>query len=405
MDEQTPNTASNGGARPFRIEVPQARLDAICDRVRSFEWSKLSQPANGDDWRYGPPADFMWALCDYWATSYDWRVQERVMNAAPQFVADIDGHQIHFVHEPGSGATARPLLIMHGWPYSFHSYAHLVGRLAHPEQFGGDVADAFSVVIPSFPGYGFSSRPSAPLGPRAVAELFNQLMVETLGYRRYVAHGGDWGCYTGSLLGYGHPKHVAGVHVTNLTVRHAGAPPMTGETPLDAGPVERAFAKREAALWRHEGAYSRLHSTKPVKLAYAMADSPVGVAAWIVEAFHAWSDRRQRPFEAIFTRDQLLTEVMLYLVTDAFDTSTWLYAAQEVENSIVLPPGQRVEVPVALAAFPDPVFPMPPREVAIRSHNVVQYTEMPRGGHFPFYEQPDLLVDDLRWFSRSLAVF
>lgn len=229
-------------------------------------------------------------------------------------------HLVRYVHERGSGDAPTPLLIAHGWPYSFHSYDRLVDQLAHPERHGGRVEDAFSVVIPSYPGYDFSARPPVPMGPHAIAMLFDGLMA-TLGYHRYVAHGGDWGAHVTSLLGLHRPERVIGIHSTALAMREAGAEQLTGEAPADASEEERAFVAAEAAIWRREGAYSQLHATKPAKLGYAMLDSPVGVAAWIVEAFHAWSDRSSRSFEELFTSDQLLTEVMLYLGTDAFPTS------------------------------------------------------------------------------------
>ncbi len=253
----------------------------------------------------------------------------------------------------------------------------------------------------AYPGYAFSGRPRQPLGPRAIVFLFDKLMAR-LGYDRYLVHSGDWGAHITSLLGFHLPQRVIGIHSTALALREAGAEQLSGEVPSDATDEQQAFVAAESAIWRREGAYSQLHATKPAKLGYAMMDSPVGTAAWIVEAFHAWSDRRERSFEELFTSDQLLTEVMLYLVTDAFPTSTWIYGAKQHEE-MTLPPGQRVTVPTGLAAFPDPVFPMPPRQVAQRSHDVVQYTEMPHGGHFPFYEAPDLLIDDLRKFRQRVV--
>ena len=383
---------------PFTIHVADASLDRIKERVRAFPWHAWSDAPGAEDWRHGPPSTFMRALCKYWTERYDWREQERAMNALPHYRTMLEDLSIHFVHERGSGEAPAPLLIAHGWPYSFHSYDGLVDQLAHPEHHGGRIEDAFSVVIPSYPGYDFSGRPPMPMGPHAIALLFDQLMAK-LGYDRYFVHGGDWGAHVTSILGLHRSERVIGIHATALALREAGAEQLTGKTPVDATEEERAFASTEYAIWRREGAYSLLQATKPAKLGYAMLDSPVGLAAWIVEAFYAWSDLESRRFEEVFTFDQLLTEVMLYLVTDAFPTSTWIYGAKQQEEMTV-PAGQRVTVPTALAAFRDPVFPMPPRQVAQRSHNVVRYTEMPRGGHFPFYEAPDLLINDLRAFRK-----
>ncbi len=387
--------------RPFRVNIAEDRLSSIQQRVKAYRWNALSEPLGADVWRYGPPIAWMRELCAYWAESYDWRVQEQAMNTVPHFLTTVSGVDLHFVHERGSGTNPRALLVAHGWPYSFHSYTHLVDQLCHPERHGGRIEDAFSVVIPSYPGYDFSARPAEPMGPRAIAFLFDELMGR-LGYDRYVVHGGDWGAHITSLLGFHRPERVEGIHTMALALRESGAEQLTGKTPPDASEEEKAFVADEYARWQQEGAYSQLHATKPVKLAYAMLDSPVGVAAWIIEAFYAWSDQTERSFEDLFTRDQLLTEVMLYLVTDAFPTSTWIYGAKRQEER-TLPPGRRVEVPTAVAAFRDPVFPMPPRAVAEKSHHVVRYAQLPRGGHFPFYEAPDLLVEDLRAFSRHLA--
>jgi pimeloyl-ACP methyl ester carboxylesterase len=392
----------SSGSRPFRIEVPEARLKAIQERVLAFRWDSWTEPADVGDWRYGPPAAYMRELCSYWARRYDWRSQEEIMNRRARFTTHIDGLDLHFVSEQGSGSKPVPLLIAHGWPYSFHSYDGLIDRLAHPERYGGNAEEAFTVVVPSYPGYDFSSRPQQPMGPCAIALVFDKLM-ERLGHDRYMVHGGDWGAHITSLLGFHRPERVLGIHSTALALREAGAEQLSGQVPGDATDDERAFINSEYDLWQQEGAYSQLHATKPAKLGYAMLDSPVGVAAWIIEAFHAWSDRRQRTFQEIFTPDQLLTEVMLYLVTDAFPTSTWIYGAKKQEE-MTLPAGKRVMVPTALAAFPDPVFPMPTRETALKSHNVVQYTEMPFGGHYPFYEAPDLLVDDLRKFRKRVTL-
>jgi pimeloyl-ACP methyl ester carboxylesterase len=386
---------------PYRIDISDSRLDMIRERIRAFRWNAWIEPPDAADWRYGPPAAFMRELCDYWLNQYDWRQHERAMNEWPHFTTLLDDLDIHFVHEQGSGPSSIPLLIAHGWPYSFHSYDGLIDRLAHPERHGGLVEDAFSVVIPSYPGYDFSGRPQRPMGPLAIALLFDKLM-SRLGYDRYLVHGGDWGAHITSLLGFHLPDRVMGIHSTALALREAGAEQLSGEVPNDATEEQRAFVGREQAIWQQEGAYSQLHATKAAKIGYAMMDSPVGLAAWIVEAFHAWSDRSKHSFAELFTPDQLLTEVMLYLVTDAFPTSIWIYGAKRQE-AMTLPPGQTVIVPTGLAAFPDPVFPMPPRQVAQRSHNLVQYTEMPFGGHFPFYEAPELLIEDIRQFRKIVA--
>lgn len=388
---------------PFRIAVPDATLSRIRNRVMDFRWDAFVEPDDAGDWRYGPPRAFMRALCTRWIETYDWRASERAMNAVPHFTTTVEGQTLHLVLEHGSGTLPKPLLLLHGWPYSFHSFAGLIERLAHPERFGGRVEDAFTIIVPSLPGYDFFPPPALPTGPRRVAELLDRLMTDTLGLGRYLVHGGDWGSATAAMLGLHHADRVAGLHLTMSSVRHHGAPPRTNLVPDDASAEERAFAVLEAALWRDESAYARIMQTKPLKLGYAMTDSPVGVAAWIAEAFHAWSDLRERPFEQVIPPDALLEEIMLYLVTDAANPASWIYVAEAIENYQTLLPGQRIDVPTAFAAYPDPVFPMPPRSVLERAHRVVRHTVVSGGGHFPFYEDPEPLITDLRGFAADLS--
>lgn len=391
---------ASGGATPFLIDVPRAKLDAIRERVRAYPWDALQMPVDSG-WQYGVPLPYLQDLAAHWTTAYDWREHERALNRFSHFRASVEGLDLHFVHERGSGRRPQPLLLLHGWPYSFASFADLIEPLTHPERAGGDAEDGFDVVVASLPGYGFSGKPDRPLGPRRMGDLLDRLMTGVLGYDRYLVQGGDWGGYIASRLGFDHAAHVAGVHSHSFMVRHDGAPLGSGQTgPSPATEEERAFVEREQQVFGVEGAYSLIQGTRPQTLAYAMLDSPVGAAAWIVEKFYAWADRRERPFEQIFTLDRLLTEVMVYLVTDTFNTAAWIYAAAFPEGSATLPPGQRVEAPTAFAAFPDPVFGAPPRSFMEYSHNVVQWTAMPRGGHFPFLETPDLFLEDVRRFGR-----
>ena len=385
---------------PFRVAIPVTTIQSILARVRGFPFDRLRPPTE-NSWLLGTNPSYLRDFCAFWSSCYDWSRQQLLINTAAQHIVEIEGVPVHFVCELGSGTRPQPLLIMHGWPYSFYSYTPLIDRLAHPERHGGNIEEAFTVVIPSLPGYAFSGVPSEPIGPRKVTRIFNTLMQE-LGLAGYIAHGGDWGGYMASLAGLDYPQHVAGVHTTFLALREESAPLQTGNVSKDASQEEQAFVAREFALWKEQGAYAQVQSTKPLALATALLDNAVGVAAWIIDKFYAWSDQRQRPFASLFSYDQLITEIMLYLVTDAFQTSIWIYAGQKTEGPVLLKPDQRVEVPTAIAAFPDPVFPMPPRAVAERTHNVVRYTEMSHGGHFPFYEAPELLIRDLQKFAQTL---
>ncbi len=386
---------------PFEIKIPQQTLDRITRRVKDYEWPN---PAIGDGWDLGVSQPFLKDLCDHWALSYDWRAQEKALNAYQHFRATVDGHELHYVHERGSGKRPQPLLLLHGWPGSFFEFMHLVGPLAHPEKYGGDAGDGFDVVVASLPGFGFSGKPAAPIGPRRIAALLSGLMTDTLGYDRYIAQGGDWGSYVATWLGFDHAAVCKAIHINMVEVRSAGWDFGSGRT--GPGPVtdaERAFVKREAEMFAGgDGAYFTLQSTRPDTLSTAMTDSPVGAAAWIVEHFHSRSDRRDRPFEAVFTQDQLLTNVMLYVATGTFASAARIYAGFRAEKSETLPAGKRVEVPVGIAAFPDPVEPLPPRSLVERAYNVTRWTDMPRGGHFAALEQPELFLNDVCAFGRSV---
>jgi pimeloyl-ACP methyl ester carboxylesterase len=331
------------------------------------------------------------------------------MNELPHFIADVDGLQIHFVHIHSRKHSGRrpPVLLLHGWPYSFNSFHDIAKLLANLEHSSpdGSADEGFDVIIPSMPGYDFSPPPPSVMGPKAIAAVYDKLVTQLLGYKQYVAHGGDWGSYIAELLGFYHSQHCVAIHLTMSSVRQHGAAVRTGELPQGATGEELAFAADEKRRWDPESAYGRLQSSKPVKLGYAMADSPVGVAAWMVESFHAWADPSDcRRVEDVFSFDTLLDEIMLYLVTDSFHSSTWIYVGEPLEGSNTLPPGRKIEVPCGIFALPDPVFPMPPRPMMEKSRRVVRYTKASHGGHFPFYEAVDELVADLRAFLRDEAL-
>ncbi len=255
------------------------------------------------------------------------------------------------------------------------------------------------MIAPSLPGYGFSGKPANPIGPRRTAALFNGLMTEVLGYDRYIAQGGDWGSLVSGWMGLDHRPACKAIHLNMFGLRHHGAARLGPPSEQDLTEEEQAWVGRQTGALQDEIAYSLLHMTRPQTLSYAMMDSPVGAAAWIIEKFYAWADRRGRDFEACFTRDQLLTNVMIYLVTGTFNTATWMYRGY-AEEPPALPPGARVEAPTGVAAFPDPVFVPPPRSYVERGYNVVHWTEMPRGGHFAALEAPNLFLQDVRAFGR-----
>jgi pimeloyl-ACP methyl ester carboxylesterase len=378
--------------KPFKIEIPQATLDAIRAKVRAYEWHEMPRGSGLEgSWAYGANLDFMKDLCAYWTEKYDWRKWETELNKFPQFTAKIEDIDIHFYHVEGS--TKRPLILSHGWPGSVFEFLHVIEPLAHPEKFGGDAKDGFTVVVPSLPGYGFSGKPSRPISPRSIARLFDKVMVEELKLPDYIAQGGDWGSAISGWMGYD-SKHCKAVHLNMFGWRSPGVLPETEE--------EKRAAASAQQLFDAEGAYFREQSTKPQTLSYAMMDSPVGACAWIVEKFYGWSDIR-RGFDNIYTKDQLLTNVMIYLVTRTFNTATWLYRGLfEDFSGAPVPPKTRMEKPTAIANFPVDLIPFPPRSMVEKNVNVVRWTDFKEGGHFAALERPDDLVGDIRAFAREL---
>jgi pimeloyl-ACP methyl ester carboxylesterase len=369
-------------AKPFTIAVPDERLAAISARVASFDWGALPD-AGG--WQSGVGLADLKRLVDYWRTRFDWRSQERRLNALPQFTTEIFGQQLHFIHARGDGSRP-PLLLLHGWPGSFIEFEALIAPL---------VADGHDVVVPSLPGYAFSGRPAAPIGPRRTGQMMHGLMVELFGDARYLVQGGDWGAAIGSWMAHDHPEAVAALHLNMVLIQAADAVPKTRD--------ELAWAARRAELAKEETGYAQEQGTRPQTLGVAMADSPVGVAAWILEKFGAWADVPRdgdgRPdLWHAFDEDLLLTNIMLYLVEGSFITSTWMYRGRVLETSGQFPAGTRITVPTGVAAFPDPVFPPPPRSQARKTYKIVHWTEMAAGGHFAALEQPALLLADMRRF-------
>ena len=376
---------------PFRIEVPDETLDRIRTRIADYAWHEM--PDDGG-WAYGTNLDYMKELCAYWLDEFDWRKHEDAINRFSHYSAAVDGIDLHFIHEKGSGPAPLPLIVSHGWPGSIVEFLDIIEPLAHPERFGGSAADGFNVITPSLPGFGFSGRPPRPIGPRRVAGLFDTLMTEVLGYDGYLAQGGDWGGAVSTWLGFDHAPACRAIHINIMMMRHPDGP---------QGPEEEAWSvefEREQVL---ENGYRTQQATKPQTLSYAMMDSPVGVAAWIIEKFHAWSDIDGGDIESVYTKDLLLTNIMVYLVTGTFNTASWIYYGRREEGGRLLSPvGKRVEVPTAAALFPAELLSWPPRSYVERIYNIARWTEMPRGGHFAALEQPDLLVNDVRAFARTL---
>jgi pimeloyl-ACP methyl ester carboxylesterase len=377
--------------KPFHVNISDETLDYIRTRVANYPWHEM--PDDGG-WDYGTNLDYMKELCAYWVEEFDWRKQEAAINRFSQFTTPVDGIDLHFIREKGSGPAPMPLIISHGWPGTVLEFLDFIEPLAHPERFGGNVEDAFDVIAPSLPGFGFSGRPPRPYGPRKIASVFNTLMTEELGYDGYLAQGGDWGAAISSWLGFEHAPACKAIHI-NMMSMHDPDGPQTSE--------EEAWAERFKREQIMENGYRTQQATKPQTLSYAMMDSPVGIAAWLIEKFNSWSDTDGDDIESAHSKDALLTNIMVYIVTRTFNTASWIYYGRREEGDRTLSTdGRRVEVPTACALFPAELLAWPPRPYVERMFNVQRWTEMPRGGHFAALEVPDLLLPDIREFARTL---
>ena len=377
--------------KPFKVEISDKFLQNIYSKVKNYPWHEM--PDDGG-WAYGTNLNYMKEISKYWIEKFDWRKTEEKINKFQNFKSNINGIDIHFIHEKGSGSDPRPLLLSHGWPGSIVEFLQIIDHLAHPEKFGGKEADAFDVVVPSLPGFGFSDRPSRPIGPRKMASIFNSLMTDILGYKTYLAQGGDFGGTIATWLAYDFPKKLTGIHINILITRHPDGP-QTQE--------EKEWQERFKKEQRIEDGYRTQQATKPQTLSYAMMDSPVGVAAWIIEKMRGWSDIKDNDIESVYSKDTLLSNIMVYLVTKTFNTASWIYYGRREEGGRLLPKEDLpLKVPTAVALFPKEYLEWAPRSYVERIYNVQRWTEMPKGGHFAALEQPELLVKDIREFSKSL---
>jgi microsomal epoxide hydrolase len=375
--------------RPFEIEVPQETLDDLRDRLDKTRWT---DEVNGAGWDYGTNLGYLRELCQYWRDGFDWREQEAKLNEFSHFKADVDGLGIHFVHERGRGPDPTPLLLTHGWPDSFYRFHKLIPMLTDPERFGGDPADSFDVIVPSVPGYGFSDRPrERGVGGTQTADLFAKLMKDVLGYERFAAHGGDIGSSVTEAMAGISPESLVGIHLTDVPYWHI----MFEVSPDELSEVEREYLERGQEWGMREGAYAYLQSTKPQTPAYALNDSPAGLAAWIVEKFRSWSDC-DGDIESRYTKDELLTNISIYWVTETIGSSFRMYYEAQTR-----PIAASRDVPAGVAIFPKDIVPAP-REFGERVFHVERWTEMPRGGHFAALEEPELLAGDIREFFRPL---
>ena len=378
--------------QPFRISVSDDVLDDMRRRIANTRWP---DEIPNSDWDYGSNMAYVRELADYWADGFDWRAQEAMLNEFSHFRADVNGMGVHFIHERGKGPNPVPIVLTHGWPSTFFEMYKIIGPLTDPEAYGGDPADAFDVVVPSMPSYGFSDRTTERgWSFSRVGDLWTALMTDTLGYGKFAAHGGDWGAGVTARLGYAHADKLIGIHVTS-----ASGMPYLGEGSAPLTAAEQAFIDSRAHWREYEGAYGHIQGTKPQTLSYGLMDSPVGLAAWIVEKFRAWSDC-DGDVESVYTKDELLTNITIYWATQTISSSVRIYYESQ-RDPLNLAQGEIIAAPTAVTVFPKDIS-YPPREWAERMFNLQQWTEMPDGGHFAALEKPAQLVDNIRAFFRAL---
>jgi pimeloyl-ACP methyl ester carboxylesterase len=376
--------------RPFRLAVDTAAIEDLKRRLAQARWP---DEAPEPPWRYGTSIGFMRELVDYWARDYDWRKTEAALNAYPQFVTAIDGIEVHFLKVEGRGPNPKPLLLSHGWPGSVLEFLKLIPLLTDPAAHGGDAADAFTVVVPSLPGYTLSYRPNQ--GRRAIpaiGAMFHELMMR-LGHSRYGAQGGDWGSFVTGWLGANRAQHLCGIHLNMMPIRRD---PAMFANPTDE---ERRFLGELEIFLKEETGYQWIQGTRPQTLAFALADSPIGLAAWFAEKYRAWTDCDGDPRNAL-SMEEMLGNISLYWFTNCIGASFWPYYARMHGP---WPIDGRIGVPAGYCEFPREIL-RPPRAAAERVFtDIRRWSVMPKGGHFAALEQPEALAREIRAFFRSLA--
>ena len=384
-------------AKHFHIDIPESSLTDLHDRLQHTRWP---DELNNSDWEYGTNLAYLKELTQYWKQDYDWRENERRLNEWPHYKVTIDGQEIHFIHVRSTSPNALPIILTHGWPDSFLRFEKLIPMLTTPETFGGDASDAFDVVIPSLPGFAFSGTPDSPGGLFNIHNLWAKLMTDVLGYDKFVAHGGDWGSIITEHLARSHSRHVVGIHLTDVSFMH------TFQKPNDLSEAEKKYFEEIEHYQRTENAYAMIQGTRPHTLGAGLSDSPVGLAAWILEKFYSMSDCDGH-VENRFTKDQLLTNISLYWHTRSVPSSFTHYFDTLHANAFTWI-GEKIKewtgtssVPAGFALFAKDNSHLP-REWAERFFNVQRWTTLPHGGHFTAMEEPKALARELIEFFRTL---
>ena len=379
------------GPKPYSLNVADGTLADLRDRLDRIRWPE-TPPV--EPWSTGTSVAYMQELAGYWRTRFDWRAQEARLNAFQQFTVPLAGIDLHFIHEPGKGPDPMPLLLSHGWPGSVIEFMDILPMLTDPARFGGDPADAFTVVAPSLPGYTLSFTPGQPrFGIVGIAETFAALMSDVLGYRRFGAQGGDWGAFITSRMGYQFADRLIGIHVNLLAVRRDAS--LAKPTP-----EEQRFLDHLAHWLKEETGYQWIQGTRPTTLSFGLTDSPLGLAAWIAEKFYRWTDN-DGTIESAVDRDTMLANITLYWATGAIGSSFWPYYAR-MHEPWPIPEGGAITVPTGYTEFPKEIL-SPPRSLAERTYvNIQRWTTMSKGGHFAAMEQPEALANEIRDFFRPL---
>ena len=373
--------------RKFQLEVTDAVLDDLKKRLSMTRWPNKETP---EDWSQGIPLGYMQELCDYWQHEYDWRAREERFNRFPQFITEIDGVDIHFIHLPSVHQNARPLIITHGWPGSVVEFHKVIEPLANPTAHGGNTEDAFHVVVPSLPGYGFSGKPKVTgWGIEKIADIWGALMAR-LGYDHYFAQGGDWGAMVTTHIGLQDKEHCDAIHL-NMPVVIPDA-----NTMAELTPSEQASLMSMKFYQDWDSGYSKQQSTRPQTVGYGLVDSPSGQAAWIIEKFYQWTDCNGHPENAI-SRDELLDNVMMYWLSKSAASSARLYW-----ESFKNPPQDEVDIPTGCSIFPKEIVRPSERWIRKRFTNLKYYNELEKGGHFAAFEQPEIFLQEIRTYFRSL---
>ncbi|NIY91957.1 epoxide hydrolase family protein [Vibrio diazotrophicus] len=376
--------------KPFNIAIPQTQLDDLYKRLEATRWPVL--PKN-NNWERGTHSDYLQSLVRYWLDDFDWRKQEADLNQFSHYQSEVKGEKLHFIYQKGKGKSPTPLILTHGWPDSFYRYHKIIPMLTDPEQFGGSTDDSFDVIIPSIPGFGFSEPSSRTgLNNSQVAELWHELMTQILGYKTYMAGGGDIGSGVSRYLAAKYPNSLIGLHLTDVGIIRD----LLSTQDSHCSDEELNYKKSAMNWLNQEGGYMSLQATKPSTLAFGLNDSPVGLASWIIEKFRSWSDCGGE-LDKRYSKDELLTNIMIYWFTGTIGSSINMY----YENMHGLPSLDGFNVPCAIARFGADIL-LPPKVWTEQKYNVVQWSDIAKGGHFTAMEEPLLFVEDIRSFARIL---